>query len=596
VPVRHGGGGNELDAPGFDTAERLGWIPDHPFEEALRPLIAAKRRHWIGHNLSFDLGFLHRHRMVPAGDFEDTMINAPLLNEHLGAYALDMCCTRAIADGADVPVKDQQRLIDHIQSKLGGPRTRSRMGDLWKLPGDDPEAVDYAEGDGYSTFALWEWQQSLLDRVDAWGNAVRTTQRLECAVIPVLHRMSTRGIRVDQDRLEQTIRWAEAKAMHAERSLPVGLNTRSYAQMAALFSDDEKADAPTTEKGNPSFTKEWLKKSEVGRHVVAAREFRNLLSSFLYPLRDSHMVDGRINPSFSQLRGEDRGTITGRLSATRPNVQAIHKRLAEMGIPLRRLYIPDEGRVWKSVDYSQIEPRLLAHYSKARVLVEGYTADPPVDAHSAVAAAASVSRQHGKTINQLLLTGGGVGALAANLGCSRKLAQELFDQYFKAMPEIKRLQKDAAATYRARGYVRTFMGRICRIERRDLDYKAVNRLLQSGNADIIKRTMVRIDALLDGETSLAMLNNVHDAIDYDLEPSARGLELYGEAIRVMTDWGPDSEHPLSIPVVVDEGEGPDWAIATYGEEQVSQFVSNMAEEMTAAEAAAAAEQVQEAAE
>lgn len=566
VPVRHNGGGNEQGFPGVGEAT-AGIVPEHPFERLLRPLLAARPRHWIGHNLSFDLGFLHRHDMVLNGTFEDTMINAPLINEHLGSYPLDDCTTRAIAEGADIKAKDQQVLIDHIVSKLGGARHKSRMGDLWKLAGDDPVVVEYAEGDGLSTFGLRDWQQADLDKQD-----LRYVWKLECDLIPVLNRITTRGIQVSEERLARTIEVMEERVRNAGEALPTGLNVRSHPQIRSLFTQEEIDTAPITEKGNPSFSEKWLEATDMGRHIVAVRKSTNMLSSFLIPLRDKHVFNGRVNPSFSQMRGEFRGTITGRLSSMAPNVQAIHKRNVEMGMFLRRLYVVLFGRRWRSVDYSQIEPRLLAHYSGARVLLDGYRAVPAVDAHSAVAQSAGISRQHGKTINQLLLTGGGVGALAAALDCSRQQAQALFQQYFAKMPEIKTLQRDAAHTFRARGYVRTLMGRRCRIERRDLDYKAVNRLLQGGNADIMKRSLVLLDDLFAGQDEIVMTNTVHDSIDFDMEPTARAEALYAEAMRIMCDYGPGTPFPIEVPIELEAGEGIDWAEATYGAEDVHKFV------------------------
>lgn len=576
VPVRHNGGANECNFPGVGEAEHVGPLPEHPFETAIRPLLA-KPRHWVGHNLSFDLGFLFRHNLHLDGTFEDTMINAPLINEHLGNYPLDLCVLRANSNGADIPLKDQDKLIAHIQHLLGGPKSKSRMGDLWRLPGDDPVAVDYAVGDGLSTHGLRDWQQAELDRQD-----LRFVWKLECDLIPVLHRMSSRGIPIDMDRLEQSIERMRKVARIASKKLPPDLNTRSNKQMQSVFTEEEIARAPRTApsvrfpNGQPSFKEEFLLTTEIGRNIVASRKANNMLSSFLVPLRDVHSVNGRINPAFAQMRGERHGTITGRLSAQRPNTQAIHKRNVEMGMILRRLFVALMGRRWKSVDYSQIEPRLLAHYSGARVLVEGYRAVPSVDAHTAVAKAANVDRQKGKTINQLLLTGGGVGALAAQLGCTRTEAQGLFDQYFKAMPEVRRLQKESAHTFRARGYVKTIMGRRCRLERADLDYKAINRLLQGGNADIMKRSLVQIDALLRNEPDLVMTNTVHDSIDFDCEPSERGEKLYREALDIMRAYGPDSEFPISVPIEVEDDEGSDWAEATYGVEKVRLFFEALA--------------------
>ena len=149
---------------------------------------------------------------------------------------------------------------------------------------------------------------------------------------------------------------------------------------------------------------------------------------------------------------------------------------------------------------------------------------------------------------------------------------ELYDQYFKAMPEIKELQKEAASVMRHRGYVVSLLGRRARNEKahngRDFSYKAVNRLLQCGNADIIKSSIANIHESLenDGSSSVRMLTNIHDSIDFQFYENDR--QTYNHCLKIMRDFGPGKSIDLKIPMELDTGEGPNWEIASYGEKKV----------------------------
>ena len=138
-------------------------------------------------------------------------------------------------------------------------------------------------------------------------------------------------------------------------------------------------------------------------------------------------------------------------------------------------------------------------------------------------------------------------------------AMKIVDKYFEAMPEIRTLQARASAVMKSRGFVRSILGRRSRLEARGYEYKAVNRLLQCSNADMIKVSMVKIDALCRSAGGIDMLNNVHDSIDFQY--TADKEEVYREALRVMCDFP-----QIKVPLEVEEDSGPDWAWASYGED------------------------------
>ena len=539
LPVRHESGNN------FDANKVRDMFNSHQDVP----------RHWVGHNLAFDLGFIHKECEPINGTFEDTMLNACLLNEFESSYSLENCAIRA-----DVQAKRGDEVYAHIAQLFGGEATKNRMADFWRLSADDRIANDYAMGDGTSTWQLWEAQQRLLDMQD-----LREVWNVECKLIPVLNRMTMRGIKINESRLHRLKEIIEKGYKAAQEAIGEEVNPRSSKQMVDFFTRHGQTDWPTTEKGNPSFTEEWLLTHEIGRKFVNARKYSTLLNSFINPMIERHLHHGRVHPQFNQLKSDDYGTVTGRLSSSNPNVQQVPKRNVELGVLFRSIFIPDTGMVWGSADYSQCEPRLLAHYSDCKVLTEGYTQHPPVDAHTAVANAAGIDRQSGKRLNQALLTGAGIKKATAMLGKPPAEAEAIVRNYFKAMPEIRDLQRQAADVMKQRGYVRSILGRRARLEASGYEYKAVNRLLQCSNADMIKSSMVKIDEYCNSMGGIDMLNNVHDSIDFQYVPDR--ADAYKEALKIMCDFP-----QIKIPIEVDDDTGDSWSEASYGEETYTKIM------------------------
>ena len=553
IPVRHAAN-NLHNFP--QPPDELGGGKIHPFEMDLNSVLKFSPIKMVGHNLSFDLKFLTKHGIdISYCSFEDTMINAGLINEYRTSYSLEDCCI-----DAKVTPKRGGDLYRYLQDKFEGPDGKKQMANFWRLDGDDEMGVDYALGDGISTWELWQQQQNDLDAQD-----LRQVWELECRVIRTLHRMMMRGVKVDEDRLAQVTEIVQERLKIAEEKLPEGLNTRSGPQMRKLFEDQGITNWPTTDKGNPSFNEKFLLTTEIGSHVVAARKYRNLDSSFLSPL-NMFLFGGRVHTEFNQSRSDDYGTITGRLSSSRPNMQQVPKRNEELGRLFRSIFIPDEGMVWSSADYSQCEPRLLAHYSRCKVLLDGYLSNPPIDAHQAVATAANIDRTSGKRLNQGLITGMGKRKAIEELNMGQEEGEKVYDKYFASMPEIKVLQKDAGSVMRSRGHVTSLLGRRARLDHRgrDMSYKAVNRLLQCGNADILKKAMADVDDHLEAHGDhVHMLLNIHDSLDFQFHEDDR--PVYEGALEIMQDFGPGKSVEVRVPMTVDVGEGPNWEIASYGE-------------------------------
>lgn len=578
LPFRHRPGGNIGGQPG--PREATGWDGKlHPAEIELRKRSDVQGKRLVGHHLNFDLKMLYPLGWQFRTRMEDTVINAPLIDEFQERFSLDFCCKVA-----GVQAKKGEQLYDHIIATVpeaAGAKGSKAMEWYWHLSGDDPIGVEYAEGDGTSTIQLRDWQRPRLAEQE-----LERVWDIECRLIPVLARMQCRGIKIDEARLEWLIDHITRRVEELKNGFWSGFNERSSTDVRKWCELNGRLDWPYTQpttrfpKGQPSFTEDWLETFEAGQKIIEVRKLSNLMNSFVRPMADHHMFRGRVHTTYNQLRGDEFGTITGRLSSSDPNLQQVPKHDEKLGRLFRSIFVPDDGMIWGSDDYSQCEPVLLAFYSRCKVLVDGFNANPPVDAHTAVSAAmnpdwenmdAKARKQYrndyGKRINQTLVTGGGKGVLVRKYKVDPKLVDEAWNRYFDAMPEIKVLQNRSSKVMSQRGYVKSLLGRRARLQDPGRSYVATNRLLQCGNADILKTKMVEIDDYLEAEgRPLDLLNNVHDAFDSQFPEEAR--KHREEVLRIMQDFGPGQLiHLDNVPLRVDPGEGRSWAEATYGEEK-----------------------------
>lgn len=561
LPVRHAGSANL----GGVTGPRNATAWDETITEGERELVKAldhKGALVFGHNLGFDLRFLAR-----TGAFhfkpqcEDTIINAALLDEYQRSYSLEDC-----AKIAGVQAKKSEEIVKYLCERFpeAAKNPKQAMGHFWRLEGGDPMAHEYARGDGTTTWQLRDWQNKQIVEQE-----LEKVHRVESRLIRILARMSFRGIKVDENRLAEVIKLVDDEISGLMAKLPEGFNPKSPLQMIKYCTEHGQTDWPYTApsprfpKGQPSFPEAWLITHEPGQRIVEVRKLETLKNSFLIPLRDEHVWRGRVHATFNQLRGDEYGTITGRLSCSMPNLQQIHKRNKKLGKLIRSIFVPDDGLIWASADFRQCEPVLLAYYSRSKVLLAGYRSVPQIDGHQAVADATGLDRDSGKRCNQLIITGGGPAAMSRKFGVPLGRARQIFAEFFKKMPEVKRLQQRASATFASRGYVVSLLGRRARLESRDKDYTAINRLLQCGNADIIKSKMVQIDDYLESiDSPVWMLNNIHDDLSFQFDEDHR--PHYEQCLHIMEDFGPGQPIELDVPLGVDPGEGSNWAIATYG--------------------------------
>jgi DNA polymerase-1 len=533
-PVRHTGGGN------LDPDKVEAWVGD---------LTGDPSRRIVGHNLKFDLHAVQNHGISIQGPVECTMVNASLINENRRAYNL-----AALSAHLPTPKLD---ITGYLAEKFRVD-PKGAMGHFHKLKGNDAKGREYAATDATSTWLLSEEQQGALDAQD-----LRTVWNVESRLIRVLFDMERRGVLVDLERLIYVKREIEARLKKAQRALPDGFNVRSTPAIKAHLESLGVDGWPVTEKGNPSFPEAWLSAIPHGVPIITVRKFSNLLNTFVTPLQDRHLDDERrVHTDYNQLRADDYGTVTGRLSSSDPNLQQAPKRDRALAELFRSVFLPEPGHTWWSCDYSQQEFRVFTDYSQSKLLVDGYRSVPPIDIHTNVAAMLHLERERAKRINLGILYGAGAKKMARELGISEGEARLIISQHRQLIPEATIFLRQAEDVARRRGYVRTRLRRRRRFPDARLAHKAGNAIVQGTSADIAKLKLVEVYEMLVAEKAESrVLLTVHDEIDLSVAP---GEEHLGKrAVEIMSSFGPDDLITLGVPMVVDVHTGTTWAEATF---------------------------------
>jgi len=564
IPIRHEHGGN-LDERIVD--KWLKKVVECPADK-------------IMHNAQYDAGWIRRMGFTINGRIIDTMVVASLLDENRFSYSLNN-----VAYDYLEKVKSEKGLREAAISFGLDPKS-----DMWKMPA--MYVGPYAEGDATLTLDLWNHFSVEIEK-----QKIGSIVNLELDVLPCLIDMTWRGVRIDQDKVERTkdALLKREKATLAEIKNMTGLNVEIWAaQSLSKAFDKLSIPYPKTEKGAPSFTKQFLTDHphELTKLVVEARNLNKTSGTFINTIMKHCRSDGRIHSHINQIRSDDGGTVSGRISMSNPNLQQIPARDPELGPMIRSLFLPEEGEQWAAIDFSQQEPRILVHYahvlgnSKGRVpfkgteeFVDAYRHDPDMDFHSMVAKMASINRKQAKTINLGMMYGMGVNKLSDQLGIEVDEAKSLITQYHDRVPFVKGLMNGVMQhlnSKRSGGAISSILGRKCRFNlwepttfgmskalpykaaiseygettrlKRAYTYKALNRLIQASAADMTKQAMVNIY-----KTGRVPLIQIHDEIAI----SVKNREEAKEIAEIM-----ENAVTLEVPSKCDVEIGPSWGEAS----------------------------------
>ena len=553
-PVAHAGGGN-LDKR---LVER--WVKD----------VLATPADKIMHNAAYDLGWLRASGFQVNGTIYDTMLAAPVLDENRYNYSLN-------ALGFDY--------LKETKSEQGLKEAASDFGvhpkkELWKLPA--MHVGGYAEQDAALTLKLWHHLRALMRK-----DEVESIFELETDVLPVLVDITLKGINFDRAKCEKNLiemRQKEAEILKYLKS-QAGMTVDIWAaQSIATAFDRIGIQYPKTAAGAPSFTKSFLDTHEhpMAKMILEAREYQKTHGTFLEPYLKHSAKDGRLHTHFNQMRNEDGGAVTGRLSAANPNLQQVPARHPVIGPMVRSLFLPEDGQEWAANDFSSQEPRLLVHYATllglpgAEKMAQAYRDNPDTDFHQMVADLAGIKRKAAKTIGLGLMYGMGKAKLAQQLDLPVDEASDLINTFHSKVPFLKgtvdavmkRIEHPAS-----NGSIRTLLGRRCRFPlwepvewgvnkalpreqavieygariKRAGTYKGLNRLIQGSAADQTKAGLVALH-----KAGFNLLLQVHDEIALSVRSRDEAREAADIMARAVT---------LEVPSRVDVEVGPSWGEA-----------------------------------
>ncbi len=557
VPVRHGGGGNLPDVNVKVPTESNSKYVQHKFEKQLAKSFEKRREDpnklTVGHNMKFDAHFSANANIFLGRNISCTMNREALIDEHAKSYSLENCALRH-----GITAKKGAKMYEHLAQTFSVPNTKSIMGKFWMLPGDDEIVIDYAEGDGVSTYQLWLKQQQLIKE-----EKLETVDQMEADLVWTLFRMERKGIKIDVEYLAEALVKIDNDNKELLDSFPEGFNPRSPKSMKLYCENAGQTDWPLTEKGNPSFTGKFLETFPEGQKVVDLRKMTNLANSFMRPLMEEHSFKGRVHASLNQNKGDNYGTISGRFSCSGPNLQQVPKHDKKLAELIRRAFMADENMRFYELDWSQAEPRLFAHYSGESALVDGYNETPPRDMHTVVAELLKVDRATtGKRMNMGILTGMYPKTFAIHMSMPLDKATKMWNLWFSMFPKIKNFQDKAKQVILRRGFVRTLLGRRCRMDNPRFSYKATSRIIQGGSADLMKYKLLEIDKWLENHGDVGqLLMTVHDSVVFQTPDTEEGRSIAEEIKRIMEDVKSEPFN-LRVPFVADANDGATWADAS----------------------------------
>jgi len=540
----------------------------------------------VGANLQYDLDWLRAEHGIrfPRAKFRDVQIAEPLLDENRMTYKL-----QALADD----YLGRGKLVDKLETTYGS-------GYIEHMDEVHPShAAGYAEADTMIPWEILELQEKKLA-----DEELTDLFHMESRLTPLLLEMRYQGVRVDHAAAEQALiktREVKEEAL-AQIKAATGIHVEVWAadSIARAF-DAENIAYPKTATGKPSFTKDWLKAhdSPLAQMIIQAREYDKIGSTFIesYILNGAtkHGDEWRIHAMFNQLKSDDSGTVSGRFSSSNPNLQNIPSRHPVLGPLCRSIFIPEKGKLWGSLDWSQIEYRFLVHYAHltkgidAMGAVLQYRNNPDADFHQMAADLTGLARKDVKAINFGVVYGMGAAKLALGMGISLDEAKALLAQFREEAPFMSGMLDRCSNAAANRGFIKTILGRKRRFEtwevkyrnslgvhtdyvdthlldahlaklgstlqgspRRAFTHKALNALLQGSAADLMKQAMVQMweDGLFDVLTPHL---TVHDEFNSSVPDTAEGREAFEEMRRIM-----ETTMQLEVPIRADGSLAANW--------------------------------------
>ena len=553
IPVGHVAGGDDL----FGQSQRVdGQMDLAQVLAALKPVLEDPAILKIGQNLKYDWKILARHGITMA-PIADTMLMSYALNAGTHNHGMDELAERYLGHKT-IPIKDL----------IGSGKSQINFGQV-----SLDKAGPYAAEDADVTLRLYQHFAPMLPT----ERVTTVYQTLERPMVPVLGQMEMSGIRIDGDTLKRMSNAFAQKMAQLEDEIyelaGEKFNVGSPKQLGEiLFDKMGMAGGKQGKTGAYSTSADVLEdlavEHDLPARVLDWRQIAKLKSTYTDALPTYvNPETGRVHTSYSIA-----GAQTGRLASTDPNLQNIPVR-SEEGRRIREAFVATPGHKLVSLDYSQIELRILAHVADIPALKQAFREGVDIHAMTAsqmfnvpVEGMDPMIRRQAKAINFGVIYGISGFGLSRNLRIPRAEAQAFIDTYFQRFPEIRAYMDKTVEDAKRDGSVRTLFGR--RINTPGINQSgpaaggarraAINAPIQGAAADIIRRAMIRMpDAI--AHLPARMLLQVHDELVFEVEDGA-----VDDLIKVARDVMENAAEPavkLSVPLVVDAGQGMNWAEA-----------------------------------
>ncbi|MGB8491826.1 MAG: DNA polymerase I, partial [Bacteroidales bacterium] len=522
--------------------------------EILRPFFEDPGIVKVGQNIKFDIQVLANYGIEVKGPLFDTMLAHYLMEPDMRHNMNILSQTYLTYD----PV--------HIESLIGEKGTGQK--NMRSVPVE--KLREYAVEDADVTWQLKELFVPRLKEEGLWD----LSENIEMPLIRVLADMERAGVRLNGDDLKAIASDIRQDILTLEKEIyelaGTEFNISSPKQLGdILFLRLKLNDKARLTKTQQFITNEEILQRLAAKHpiinkVLEYRGLRKLLSTYVEVLPT--LVDkktGRIHTSFNQAVA-----ATGRLSSQNPNLQNIPVR-DERGREIRKAFVPEEGNIFFSADYSQIELRLIAHMSKDPGMIGDFLSGNDIHAATAskifgvsIGDVTREMRSRAKTANFGIIYGISSFGLSERLTIGRKEAKDLIDGYFNSYPGIKRYMDESIRKARDKGYVTTMFGRRRyvrdihsrnQVVRGNAERNAINAPLQGTAADIIKIAMVRIHERMKAKKFKSkMILQVHDELIFEVVPE-EFERLKDIVLHEMT-----TAVKLDVPLIVDWGTGKNW--------------------------------------
>jgi|TARA_B110000003_G_scaffold37913_1_gene34712 DNA polymerase-1 len=522
--------------------------------DKIKPILEDSNITKIGQNIKYDAHIFLNNRINLKGINEDTMLMSYILESNQ-SHGMD---------------KLSKRYLDHnciSYESLVGKGVKQITFDQVNIE----DASPYAAEDADVTLQLFQHLNNLLKENK---NLKKVYEEIEIPSMQALIQVERNGVLIDSKILQKQSQEIGEKLIKLEKEAfilagqPFNLSSPKQLQ-EILFEKLEIKPLKKTPTGKPSTSEEVLQilaqDYPLPKLILEHRSLAKLKNTYTDKLpKMINQNTGRVHTSYNQAVA-----ITGRLASSDPNLQNIPIRTVE-GRKVREAFIAPKGSKILSADYSQIELRIMAHLSKDKRLIQAFKNNEDIHRitaaeifNTSIDAISNEQRRYAKVINFGLIYGMGPFSLAKNLNIERSAAQNYIERYFTQYPSVKKYMADAKQIAREKGFVETHFGRRLwlpeingsnGIMRAAAERAAINGPMQGTAADLIKLAMIEVHNWIEKEpnTKGKMIMQVHDELVFEVPDNE--VETFKKIIPELME----KVASLSVPLIVDIGEGHNW--------------------------------------